>query len=382
MAVKNILVAGSAFLLGINDTLNTFLFFVVGALYLGGFRHVYQRVKRLSIATLIGSAIVICISALVFNENIPHIAALLPRTITYCFVGLLYISSIDDFKYFLDYMTRFSYIIILAAAIGSYMLFQNARAGYLDSLYSMPMSYSTSIGVVFLLYKYIRDRAKTDLIMAAAGVFVIMAFGSRQHLMPALSYIALAYIRSIRTPVKAIVRGLLPIALGFLIVPNLGWMANQLNDVLAGMGMHSRTLALLASGRIMDLSGRGAIYDTMLSEFHKRPLMGIGIEGARVVAGTTPHNMYLEIFVTLGVVIGSVVSMFMVYIILNGIWSSRRNVARELILIYLCLVIPRGFVGGGLWDFSELWSLLGVCISVIANASSGKRYRPMAHTTL
>ncbi len=90
------------------------------------------------------------------------------------------------------------------------------------------------------------------------------------------------------------------------------------------------------------------------------------------MAGTGVHSMYFEIFATLGLIVGSIVFAFLFYTVAKGLRLSRGTAARELIWIYLCLVIPRGFVGGGLWENQDLWRLLGVSISSIANARRNK----------
>ena len=381
MSIKNILVVSNPFLLSLNDVLNAYLFFVIGAMYLWGFRYVCRRMKKSSIAILIASAVIICVSALMFNENIPFIRELLPRTILYSFLGFLYISSINNYQYFLDYMTRFSYVIVFASMVSAYMFMQNVGAENLASQYSQALSYYTSIGVMFLLYKYVRDDMKTDLLMVAAGVFVIVVLGSRMHMVNTLSYVALAYVRRIRSEAKSVIRMVLLLTLGFLVVLNVDVMANKLNEILVGQGIYSRTLTLLVSGRIMYPSSRDVIHDVILNEFYERPLVGIGIGGSYLVAGTSSHSMYLEILTTFGLIIGSIVFAFLFYTIARGLQVSRGNMARELIWIYMCLVIPRGFVGGELWDNHDLWRLLGVCISVITNASRARGYQLSSYTS-
>lgn len=369
MAVKNILVSGSAFLLSINNILNTGLFLVIGAIYLWGFRYVHRRMKISSIVILTVSAALICLSALLFNENIPFIKELLPRVIVYGFIGFLYISSMNDFGYLLNYLVKFSYIIILASIVSTYMLMRSAGAGYLDSQYRMTLSYFTSIGVVFLLYKYARDQMKIDLLIIATGMFVIIAFGSRSDLLSTFSYAILCFIRHPRIRASTVNRLLLLLAIGLLLVPNHHYMTNKFNEILIDQGIYSRTLNLFTSGRIMEPSGRDVIHDIVLNEFYERPFTGIGMGGSHVLTGTGTHGMYIEIFTSFGLIIGSIVFVFLFYTLAKGFKASRGKAARELILIYGCLVIPRGFIGGGLWTNYELWWLLGLCVSVIANVN-------------
>lgn len=372
MSVKNILVVSHPLLLKLNNVLNASLFFIIGVLYLWGFRFVCRRLRKTTIAVLICSTVIICTSALMFNENIPFISELLPRTILYSFLGLLYMSSMNDFECFLNYMVRFSYGIVFASIVGAYMFMRNVGMGHLDSQYSMALSYSTSIGVMFLLYKYVQDGIKTDLLMVISGIFVIILFGSRMNLANTLSYVALAYVRRIKNSAKSGIHVVLLFILGCLAVLNIDAIATALNTVLISRGIYSRTLALFLSGRIMHLSSRDVIYETVLREFYKRPLVGIGVGGSHVVAGTGVHSMYFEIFATLGLIVGSIVFAFLFYTVAKGLRLSRGTAARELIWIYLCLVIPRGFVGGGLWENQDLWRLLGVSISSIANARRNK----------
>lgn len=369
MAVKNILVAGSTFLSSINDVLNAVLFVLIAAIYLWGFQYVCRRMKRLSLIILMASASLICVSALLFNENIPFMKGLLPRTIVYSFMGFLYISSINDFQYLLDYMYRFSYAIIAASTVSAYMLMMTSTVpGYLGFQYSLPLSHFTSIGLMFLLNKYFRERMKRDLLVVAIGIFIILAFGSRRYLLSIFSYIVLTLVRRIRIDAKTVNWGLLLLVLGLLVLSNLHYLTNKFNDILVDKGIHSRTLALLASGRIMYSLARDAIHDIILNEFYKRPLTGIGIGGSYRLTGTHTHGMYIETFTSLGLIIGSIVCVSLFYAIAKGFHVSKGKAARELILVYACLVIPLGFVADELWTNHDLWRLLGVCASVIANA--------------
>lgn len=374
MSIKNMLIQGSPLLLSINNRLNIALFFVIGVIYLWGFHDVCVRIKIRSVVVLMVSFILILFSIILYNQNIPSIKELLPRTILYSFIGFFYISSINDFKYLLKYLTKFSYIIIVASAFSAYVLLQNSRMGYIDSQYNMSLSYFTTVPIMFLIHENNYRKNIISLSLITIGVLIIISFGSRSSILPIFIYIILSFIRNSKVNFKTIIKFTTLTLLLLFIVLNFKYIIIIIINILINRGIYSRTLSLLVSGNITDLSGRDKIYDIVLTEFYKRPFTGIGIGGSNFLTGTGTHSMYLEIFTSLGIIVGSFVFIYLFSTIAKGFYLSKGGPARELILIYTCLVITRGFIGGGLWTNYDLWRLLGLCTSTIATHSSVRYY--------
>lgn len=369
MSMKNVLVQGIPFLLSINNVLNMLLFFVIGSIYFYGLRCLNKRIKLKSIAIVLVSCCLMMLSALIFNENIPYIIEILPRTIVYSFLSLIYISAISNFKYLLDYLSRFSYIMIMTSIFSAYMLLINNRIGFVESQYSMPLSYFTSVPVMFLINDYSIRKRKLTLFLIIFGLLVITFFGSRSDLLPISALVLISFISNIvskrKINIKSTIKILILAVVIIYILFHLDYILTSFNRILINNNIQSRTLDLLISGRIMDLSGREDIFSIVLEEFYKRPLIGIGIGGSYFLTGTGVHSMYLEIFTTLGVIVGSFVFFFLFYYTFNGFLKSRNKPSRHLIIIYACLVVTRGFIGGGLWTNHDLWRLLGLCVSVV-----------------
>lgn len=374
MSVKNVLIQGSPYLLSLNSALNSIFFILIGVTYLMGLRYVFSGAKAQSFFIVFISFIIIMFNMLIFPQNVPFIIGLLPRTLLYSFIGFIFLSAINNYKYFLTRMTKYSYIVIFASIISAYLLVKNSRIEFIDSQYSMSLSYFTSIPTMFLLKDYFSKKNFKALVFSILGISIILLFGSRSYILPVVVYIFISLLRRVKTDLKSPSKLTFKIALFILLIYLLfeyrGDIARKLYFTLSDYGINSRTLELFINDDILNLSGRDEIYSVVVHEFLKNPFLGIGVGGSDYLTGTGVHNMYLEIFVSLGLIVGTLVFIAILYVFIGGLIKSKDYYSHELIIIYACVVFPRGFIGGGLWTNHDLWRLLAICISVSINYRS------------
>lgn len=83
------------------------------------------------------------------------------------------------------------------------------------------------------------------------------------------------------------------------------------------------------------LGGRSAIYEEAIQEIKDNTITGMGIAGFQAKYGYFPHNIFLDIYVTFGIIIGT---MYLVYIINIGIHTykiSKENMEIKILFIFM-----------------------------------------------
>ena len=118
----------------------------------------------------------------------------------------------------------------------------------------------------------------------------------------------------------------------------------------------------------MDLTGRSDIHNEIFALLAKQPLLGLGLGGDVQQIGFSSHSLYLSILSAYGFLFGSALIIAMLICCLKAYLKAER-LDREVLLIYLCLTLPRGFFGGDFSSSDVLWWMLGICV-VIFNQPS------------
>jgi len=132
--------------------------------------------------------------------------------------------------------------------------------------------------------------------------------------------------------------------------------------MLDSFGLSSRTLYYLINADTVDITtGRNEIHDKLWDIVLNDPFLGLGIAGDEVVIQELAH-MYLSIFVTYGMILGSLVILYLFSQTINGIRRTS-GLNHNIIIMYVCLVFPRSFTGGDIWANDSLWFLMALIIS-------------------
>lgn len=133
--------------------------------------------------------------------------------------------------------------------------------------------------------------------------------------------------------------------------------------MLDSFGLSSRTLYYLINADTEDITtGRAEIHDKLWDIVLNAPFLGFGVAGDEVVIQELAHSMYLSIFVTYGMILGSFVILYLFFQTIKGIRRTS-GLNHNVIIMYACLVFPRSFTGGDIWANDYLWFLMALIIS-------------------
>ncbi len=205
----------------------------------------------------------------------------------------------------------------------------------------------------------------TALIASVIGLLYILSLGTRGPFIILLVYIVLKYVRTSVTTTKKKIALVFNVSLiGFLLsVPVIyNAILNTLYDFLKKMGLSTRILDFMNEGTTISYtSGRDDLYETALRKIAERPLWGYGVYGEWQWFNWNVHNMYLELWVHFGVILGSILLIWGVWLVAKAYFKTNNSYAKDMILIYSCFVFLRGFFGGS-YLMSGVFFLIGVCI--------------------
>lgn len=369
VGVKNMLVQAVPFLYENNALLNKTLFAIIGVVYLRAFFRISKSISRIAFGILCFVLFSFVTTLMVFPNNRVYILSELPRTIPFCFVTFFLLSRLHDVSVLESCMEKASIVLVFFSILSAVFIF---HFGHITtstwSTYSMPLSYVTMLAVMWLLHQYfIKERIRW-LFFAGGGIFVILAYGSRNPLLAIASYIVISVIKRalFGSPRQKIKYTLVALVCCFLLFFWREALAIVIR-VLEGVNITSRSLSLLAE-KTLNTTGRTDIHNTLITALKKRPVLGYGVLGDRVVLASTnmeAHSLYLSILSNYGYLLGGfIIVLLLIWNITAYVRGSKTS--QEILLIYICMVWPRGFTGGDVWISDVFWWLLGIVVSIIA----------------
>lgn len=380
VGVKNSLVQGIPELYNVNSTLNNVLLVIIALVYIWAFLESWNRIEQINPSVCLFFLFLLLsffCSYLFFPINRSEIINMLPRVVPYYFLTAYFITKLRTTQWIVYYMTRFCYLNLLACLVTCVFIYIHGHVTTSPWLsYSLPMSYSCMLATIWLLYRFSQRKKLSLLLAAAVGIVIIALFGSRNPLIGITTYIAVKSFKKMFGPDSTIYKKmgfvLLLLFVGLLLL-YFRELLTLLNDVLLDLGVQSRTLKLMLESE-MNMTGRSEIHSSLLQALSVNPLAGLGVGGDVAVLGISSHGLYLSILAIYGYIIGGLLIAALLYVCAATYFrADEKN--REVLLIYYCLILPRGFFGGDVFSSDVFWWMLGLI--VVSNCCIRKnRFQP------
>ena len=365
---KNILVQGFPFLYSINDTLNML---VMGSALL---MYIYALIStgRLSVPSqTIGILFFVGLTyAYTFalgNNNFHYIQRDILRTLVVCFFTFFLVSKLNTIEYLRLYFSKGTYFITISGVLYCAIIIvigHNTTSEW--STYSMSMSNVLLLAVLWHLNDYFENKNKLPLIASIIGTIIIFLYGSRNPFLAIAFFICIKILfkkngkQSFGPGVKIMfLSGIILVVSFFKEI--LTFIATKLQS----FGLSSRMVYYFMNSDTEDITtGRAEIHDMLWNIILENPFIGYGIAGDEVVIDELSHSLYLSIFITFGLLFGSIVILYLVSMIIKAIRRTS-GLNHNIIILYVCLVFPRSFTGGDIWSNDYFWFMLGLVISAL-----------------
>ena len=312
---KNILVQGFPFFYEINDMLNvvimggSLLMYVYALLTTGKLRIPVQ-----TIGVLFFVGMTYLFTYMFCSQNVKYIQPTILRALVACFFTFLLVSKLLTFEYLCDYFTKGSFLITLSGVLYAGIINVIGHTTTSEwSTYSMTMSNVLLLSVLWQLNAYFDSKNKLALIAAIIGSVVIFIYGSRNPFLAIAFFVSIKILfNSKRKSSSGVAIKLFFVSFVLIVLSFFKEILSFVGGMLDSFGLSSRTLYYLINADTVDITtGRNEIHDKLWDIVLNDPFLGLGIAGDEVVIQELAHSMYLSIFVTYGMILGSLVILYL-----------------------------------------------------------------------
>lgn len=276
----------------------------------------------------------------------------------YALPAFVIIRRIWDYDRLFRYMLAFS-IPSMLCSLGVLILYliKDDQPGY------MSFSYDLLPAVVVLLFGFFTKRKALYLIGSIVG-FVIMFFCGARGPMLCIFVAIVMYIVFMTEKNSSKILIVMISAIG-LVLLFVFWdpIFQVLCNVSESLGLSSRMLEKIADGSLVDDSGRSTVRSELLPHLS---ILGHGLYGDRVLAnGRYAHSIFLEILVEYGLFFGPVILLFLVFLLVTGLFTKDRG-KRLLFIFFFSAGFVRLLISGSyLSKEPAFYAMIGICFSAL-----------------
>lgn len=226
----------------------------------------------------------------------------------------------------------------------------------------MSRAYQILPNVLFALNYAFSEKKPIPWICSIIGIIYTLSMGARGPVLVIVVYLFVKILQS--SNVKAWAKSLIGLLIAGLTVLflNSSWYLSVLRFAktsLTTLGGSTRIIDLAIKGTVAShLSGRDELYDIIIRKIAERPYIGYGVYGEWPWIHWSAHNMALELMVHFGVILGSLLLLWLIFLTFKTYVRTPNILARQFLLIWICFVFVRGFFGGSYLQFG-VYVLIG-----------------------
>lgn len=243
---------------------------------------------------------------------------------------------------------------------GVYVFFNNAIFDVKpDTEYNMAFGYMLLLPTLYFIYQSYSNKWFLPLFVIL--LILILLYASRGPLLFAALFLLLSFWGKQRGSKKfAMLLG--AIFLGLLIYVSFDSLLSGVSEFTDTFGIHSRTLNQMLAGKeaLTTLSGRDYIWIETEENIMKKPLLGWGVAGELSYMISYPHHFILEVLLHYGILIGSMIVVFVLGTVLRGLFLT--HMRNPIILMFFCSGFCPLFLSGTYLMEPQLWILVALCL--------------------
>lgn len=308
--------------------------------------------------------IVIISTSLIFPENwdeyiSPQLGRIMLMALPMFFVGLAY--KHEKFKNDLFWASLIGVIIVFLYQF--YLL----RIGKTLESDNMDTAYNVLPSVLYLIYWAFYKKKITYWAIAVISSVLSFVFGTRGPIFAILVFLAAnVFLRIINTKNKLLqivyvlicAVGLVLLFSGNVLTDIVMWMSKSFEK----MGFSTRIFDYFINGEITYHNGRDVLYAPAIDAIKTGPLFGYGFMGDRVIFGRYVHNIFLEIWCSFGIIVGSLIILALVGLTVISLWKSRNKDSFNMILLLICMIFTKLMMSGSYATEPYFYLFIGVCV--------------------
>ncbi len=316
------------------------------------------------------------ISTFLHPANIVYVKENLAQFFIYClpfmWLGYYFIKH----SVFLDVLLPIAKVkLILALVVQTIILIAPSRDIFGGDYQTA--AYSIIVGLVCTYYLALRDRKRIDIFLSILGTLILMVCGSRGIFVSVIFFWTVYYVSQTSSKQKIMI--ILSIAIVLLFF-NFQQIVAPIASVAESFGFSTHLTDALAQGAVFEDENRELLYAGFWTLIWQEPL-GYGIMGDRFISYDTgifwkpiyPHNIFLELMVNFGYVIGITLSVILVYYIFKNVLFSKNAKYTMTLLVLTTTSLIKLLFASSFWIDQMFFMLLGALIAKNFVASDKNR---------
>lgn len=267
---------------------------------------------------------------------------------------------------YLDLFLPVAKVKLILALIVQLFILMNPSVDIFKGDY-MTAANSLIVGLMATYYLVVRDKKMFDITLAVVGTLVILLVGSRSSLVAILFFWLVYWLanekrKGVRYGALALV--VLVFMLGssslltiFSTLANSVGYSTHITDALTGEGIFSD-------------ESRTQLYEGFMGMIALSP-WGYGIMGDRYISSAYnlywkpiyPHNIFLEILVNFGYIIGTVIILTLIVALIKGLVTSKDRNYKMCVLVLVSSSFIKLLFSSSYWIDQMFFLLLGVLLA-------------------
>lgn len=316
------------------------------------------------------TVILICIvNFFIFPENQNVLLKIVPGFLLFI-VPMYFIGTTIDLNKIYKLLYWLSVFTIFARLLYSVTLEKSMSE--VESLYTgdMMASYQLLPHVCAVILSLFNKPNFINIISSAIGVIFIFSLGSRGPLVCFAVFVIfyLLFFKKYKKPMLVYTSIITAGGVLFLFFDRLLIL---LYNISLKLGLSIRIFAKFFEGDFFVSSSRNRIIEVLFEKISEKPVLGYGIAGDRTLVGGYSHNLAVELWVSFGIIIGTILLGVLFFICIKALIKSRKNnVDNMAILLLICCGLINLFLSGSYLSAPYLFLLIGLCISVIRKSKN------------
>jgi hypothetical protein len=252
--------------------------------------------------------------------------------------------------------------MINVCAFCVYILTTSGETDMQQILYSgfMHRAYTLLPQLLIVLGYAFKKLNALNLSVSVLGVVLLIACGNRGSIVVLSVFVMLGLLFLIGDKLKKAIYAA-AFSLGIVCICFYRRILALLNVLIAKLGMSPRLLNYLTEGDFFRSDSRTGISELMLRMISKRPLVGYGLTADHVITGSYAHNFAIELWMSFGVIVGSVLLLGVACVVLCA-WLHHKN--DILLTMLLCAGFFKLFISSSFLMEGLFFVMLGYCVSL------------------
>ncbi len=269
-------------------------------------------------------------------------------------------TMLESADYILEYLFKVVRIVFLVAAV-SFALYIFDPGDAAKGGYSMSFGYHMLLLCTVLMFKYIKERKKTDLLFFVLTTFFIIVGGSRGPLV-SIAVLIMYYQWQNKSSGSGLILFIVEIIVLCLIVLFGDSIINLISELLTGAGLSSRTFSMFIDGNMISDTGREQYHNGIFNALKESPILGLGAFGGEKTVGLA-HSLYIDIWANMGYIFGTLFMLILAVKLIKNAVKFPNSARTQIIAMMSIIAFPRGFFSDQFWTSWHLWLIMGLLSS-------------------